>query len=248
MVRFLLVLSLLLAVPVSGLARSVDIRGPVSRALLVELFTSEGCSSCPPAEQWLNRTEARSDLWSRVVPVAFHVDYWDYIGWPDRFAAREHSNRQRMYREIGRLRSVYTPGFVVGGKEWRGWFRDPTLTLPAEVDIGSISVDVRDDRFDARFAPVVEVPERIELHVARLGFDLVTEVGAGENHGRTLKHRFVVLGWSRHSMRGRNGGVYEASGELPGVSQPAPREALAVWVSIPGDPLPIQAAGDWLVN
>ncbi|MCY4350195.1 MAG: DUF1223 domain-containing protein, partial [Thiotrichales bacterium] len=73
MVRFLLVLSLLLAVPVSGLARSVDIRGPVSRALLVELFTSEGCSSCPRAEQWLNRAEARSDLWSRVVPVAFHV-------------------------------------------------------------------------------------------------------------------------------------------------------------------------------
>ena len=243
-----LVLSLLIAVPVSGMARNVDIRGPVSRVTLVELFTSEGCSSCPPAEQWLNRTEARSDLWSRVVPVAFHVDYWDYIGWPDRFATRAHSNRHRTYRDVGHIGSVYTPGFVVGGKEWRGWFRDPTLTLPAEVDIGSISVDVRDGRFDARFAPVVEVPERIELHVARLGFDFVTEVGAGENNGRTLEHKFVVLGWSRHPMRGRNGGVYEVSGELPEVSQPAPREALAVWVSVPGDPLPIQAAGDWLVN
>ena len=243
-----LVLILSLAIPLPGAAQSADIRGPVARVTLVELFTSEGCSSCPPAEQWLNSTEARSDLWSRVVPVAFHVDYWDYIGWPDRFATREHSKRQKKYREIGRTRGVYTPGFVVGGREWRGWFRDPALKLPADFDIGSISVDARDGRFEARFEPVVEVPDRIELHVARLGFDFVTEVGAGENHGRTLKHKFVVLGWSRHPMSGGNGGGYEASGELPAASNPASREALAVWVSVPGDPLPIQAAGDWLVR
>ena len=243
-----LVLILSLALPLSGMAQSADIRGPVSRVTLVELFTSEGCSSCPPAEQWLNRTEARSDLWRRVVPVAFHVDYWDYIGWPDRFAARAHSNRQRTYRDVGHIRSIYTPGFVVGGKEWRGWFRDPTLKLPADVDIGSISVDARDGRFEARFEPVVEVPESIDLHVARLGFDFVTEVGAGENRGRTLKHKFVVLGWSRHRMSGGDGGAYEVSGELPSASNPSPREALAVWVSVPDDPLPIQAAGDWLVR
>ena len=242
-----LVLSLCLAIPASGLAQSAEIQGPVSRVTLVELFTSEGCSSCPPAEKWLNGVEARSDLWSRVVPVAFHVDYWDYIGWPDRFAAREHSSRQRTYREVGHTRGVYTPGFVVGGREWRGWFRDPTLELPADVDIGSISVDMRDGRFDARFEPVVEVPERIELHVARLGFDFVTDVGAGENHGRTLEHSFVVLGWSRHRMS-IDDGVYEAAGELPGASNPSPREAVAVWVSVPGDPLPIQAAGNWLVH
>ena len=242
-----LALSLFLALPVSGLGQSADIRGPISRVTLVELFTSEGCSSCPPAER-LNRTEARSDLWSRVVPVAFHVDYWDYIGWPDRFASRAHSDRQQTYRDAGHTRGVYTPGFVVGGREWRGWFRDPSLELPAAVDVGSISVDVRSGRFEARFEPVVEVPERIELHVARLGFDFVTEVRAGENHGRTLEHGFVVLGWSRHRMSGGDGGVYEATGALPAASNPSPREALAVWVSVPGDPFPIQAAGDWLVR
>ena len=241
-------LSLFLAIPVSGLAQSADIRGPVARVTLVELFTSEGCSSCPPAEKWLNETEARPDLWSRVVPVAFHVDYWDYIGWPDRFAAREHSDRQRTYREIGRTRGVYTPGFVVGGREWRGWFRAPTLEPSKPVDVGSISVEVRDGRFDARFEPAVEIRKSIELHVARLGFDFVTDVEAGENHGRTLEHKFVVVGWSRHRMSGGDGGVYEVSGELPAASNPSPREALAVWVSVPGDPLPIQAAGDWLVN
>ena len=239
------VLSLILAAPILSAAGDAHLRGPVSRVTLVELFTSEGCSSCPPAEKWLNAAEARSDLWSRVVPVAFHVDYWDYIGWPDRFAARVHSSRQRKYRELGHIRGVYTPGFVVGGREWRGWFRDPTLELPANVDVGSIAVDVRDGRFEASFEPTVQVPESLELHVARLGFDLVTVVRAGENHGRTLEHSFVVLGWSRHRMSGGEG-TYGASGVIPTASNPAPREALAVWVSVPGDPFPIQAAGGWL--
>ena len=245
MLRRLAVLSLALAAPVLASAQSADVRGPVPRVTLIELFTSEGCSSCPPAEKWINEAEARSDLWSRVVPVAFHVDYWDYIGWPDRFASREHSLRQRTYREVGHTRGIYTPGFVVGGREWRGWFRNPVLDLPPDVDVGAISVDVRDGRFAARFEPVVEVPESLELHVARLGFDLSTEVRAGENHGRTLEHDFVVLGWSRHRMSGSGAG-YEAAGALPAASNPAPREAVAVWVSVPGDPLPIQAAGNWL--
>ena len=139
------------------------------------------------------------------------------------------------------------PGIVVGGREWRGWFRDPTLELPSDVDVGSISVNVQTGRFDARFEPAVEVPESLELHVARLGFDLATEVRAGENHGRTLEHDFVVLGWSRHRMRG-DGAAFQASGTLPAASNPASREAVAVWVSVPGDPFPIQAASDWLAN
>ena len=245
MLRRLALLSLALAAPVLVSAQSADVRGSASRVTLIELFTSEGCSSCPPAEKWLNEVEARADLWRRVVPVAFHVDYWDYIGWPDRFASREHSLRQRTYREVGHTRGIYTPGFVVGGREWRGWFRNPVLDLPPDVDVGPISVDVRDGRFAARFEPVVEVPESLELHVARLGFDLSTKVKAGENHGRTLEHGFVVLGWSRHRMSA-DGSGYEASGTLPVASNPAPREAVAVWVSVPGDPLPIQAAGNWL--
>ena len=248
MLRHLAVLSLALAAPGPASAQDADIRGPISRVTLIELFTSEGCSSCPPAEKWLNEVEARPDLWSRVVPVAFHVDYWDYIGWPDRFASREHSLRQRTYRDLGHLGSVYTPGFVVGGREWRGWFRNPKLELPSDVDVGSISVDVHDGRFAARFGPVVEVPESLDLHVARLGFDLVTEVRAGENHGRTLEHGFVVLGWSRHRMTSDGGSGYHVSGRLPAASNPAPREAVAVWVSVPEDPFPIQAAGNWLAD
>ena len=241
------VLSLALAAPALAWAGNADIQGPPSRVTLVELFTSEGCNSCPPAEQWINGLEDRADLWSRVVPAAFHVDYWDSLGWPDRFATRAHSLRQQAYREAGHIRGIYTPGFVVGGREWRGWFRNPRLELPPDAEVGPISVDLHEGRFEVRFEPALEVPVDLELHVARLGFGLVTAVGAGENHGRTLEHSFVVLGWSQHRMQVAGTG-YEASGTLPPASNPAPREALAVWVSVPGDPFPIQAAGNWLTR
>ena len=99
------------------------IESPAHRVALVELFTSEGCSSCPPADRWLSELKHDERIWDRLVPVAFHVDYWDYIGWPDRFATKAFGERQRNYARGGNVASVYTPGFVVHGEEWRGWFR-----------------------------------------------------------------------------------------------------------------------------
>src|SRR5947207_2933082 len=66
-------------------------------ATLVELFTSEGCSSCPPADAWMSRLKRNPDLWKAIVPAVFHVDYWDRLGWPDRFARPEFTRRQRLY-------------------------------------------------------------------------------------------------------------------------------------------------------
>src|SRR5882672_2702112 len=95
---------------------------------LLELYTSEGCSSCPPAEAWLTRLKDDPALWRNFVPVAFHVDYWDHLGWRDPWAAKAFSERQRNHAESWSAASVYTPGFVLNGKEWRGW---PGLrTLP----------------------------------------------------------------------------------------------------------------------
>src|SRR6187401_409142 len=92
-----------------------------TRASLLELYTSEGCSSCPPAEAWLSSLAASDQLWKDVVPVAFHVDYWDYLGWVDVFAKPEYSERQRDYSVAWKADRVYTPGFVLNGREWRGW-------------------------------------------------------------------------------------------------------------------------------
>ena len=93
-----------------------------TQSSLIELFTSEGCSSCPPAEKWLSALKSSPDLWKKTVPVAFHVDYWDHLGWRDRFAKPEFTSRQQRYAAAWGGDSVYTPGFVVNGKEWRGWF------------------------------------------------------------------------------------------------------------------------------
>src|SRR5215472_2063785 len=88
---------------------------------LLELFTSEGCSSCPPAEAWLSRLKDSPGLWKDFVPVAFHVDYWDYLGWRDRWGAKAFSERQHTYAQLWQSETVYTPGFVLDGKEWRTW-------------------------------------------------------------------------------------------------------------------------------
>jgi hypothetical protein len=90
-----------------------------NQAALVELYTSEGCSSCPPAEAWLSRLKDGPGLWKEFVPVAFHVDYWDYLGWRDKWSAEAFSARQRAYASAWHNDNIYTPGFILNGSEWR---------------------------------------------------------------------------------------------------------------------------------
>src|ERR1043166_2112982 len=107
--------------PGSATAATTTFESGDTQTALVELFTSEGCSSCPPAEKWLSAFKSNPDLWKKTVPVAFHVDYWDHLGWTDRFAKPEFTVRQQRYAAGFGGDSVYTPGFVINGKEWRGW-------------------------------------------------------------------------------------------------------------------------------
>ncbi|MCC5022093.1 MAG: DUF1223 domain-containing protein [Candidatus Synoicihabitans palmerolidicus] len=85
----------------------------------MELLPAEGCSSCPPAENWLGALRHESGLWRDFVPVAWHVNYWDRLGWPDKFAERSYTDRQYAYARSWQSGRVYTPGFVRGGKEWQ---------------------------------------------------------------------------------------------------------------------------------
>lgn len=242
--KTLVVLSLWL---IHGLvvAGDLHIQGPAARVALVELYTSEGCSSCPPADRWMSRLEGDPRLWREIVPVAFHVDYWDYIGWTDRFASSDYSNRQREHRVAGHLRSVYTPGFVVGGSEWKGFFRGRELSLETGQHPGPIDLRIRDGMVTAGFAPAADLRGPLELNIAVLGFGLNTDVEAGENSGRLLRHDFVVLAHERLALR-PDGEGFTASGPLPRPHLSAERRAVAAWVSEPGDPFPIQAAGGWL--
>src|SRR3954471_19082944 len=103
----------------AALHAETEFRSGPTQAALVELYTSEGCSSCPPAEKWLGELKNAAGLWRDFVPVAFHVNYWDHLGWRDVLASKAFTAREHAYAEAWNSSSVYTPCFVRNGAEWR---------------------------------------------------------------------------------------------------------------------------------
>jgi hypothetical protein len=226
----------LLAAPASA---EVVVRSGPARARLIELYTSEGCSSCPPADAWLSGLKGEPGLWTDFVPLEFHVDYWDGLGWPDRLASPAYTARQRAYAAAWGTRSVYTPGVVLDGAEWRGWGgAAPRAGAPA----GALEARVSGGRVRVSFAAPSGAPA-YDVWVARLGFGLLTNVAAGENAGRALRHDFVVRALARAPMA-RRGGRWSAELTLPPGAD-AGAAGLAVWVTGP-DGAPVQAAGGLL--
>ncbi|WP_309678099.1 DUF1223 domain-containing protein [Polaromonas sp.] len=162
---------------------------------VVELYTSEGCSSCPPADQWASSLKGKG-----VVVQAFHVGYWDYIGWVDRFAAPAYTTRQRSVAARNKLRSIYTPQAVLNGRDlpqWNNWPDRIGQANPAEPARARITLQqLGPDQFEATVTPISAGP------AAPAGpwsaYWTVTEHGhnskvqAGENAGEFLKHDFVV--------------------------------------------------------
>lgn len=205
---------------------------------LVELYTSEGCSSCPPAETWLNSLRHDPSLWRDLVPVAFHVDYWNNLGWEDRFSSAAYSARQRAYARHWRARTVYTPEFFLNGREWRRW-SDDGLPDKTTTRVGNLAVELKEGKLVARFEPKIALPEQLVLHVARLGMDRHTRIRAGERNGEQVTHHFVVLGHKAITSGQRH---WQTS--LPASStEQSGQEALAIWVTRSDDPLPIQSVG-----
>ena len=219
----------------SARAETIFHAGPAKVSLL-ELYTSEGCSSCPPAESWLSRLNFDSRLWKEIVPVAFHVDYWDNLGWKDRFAKREYTSRQQSYSLSWGTSSVYTPGFILDGQEWKGWFAGDPLPDPAG-RAGTLDITVANGTAKISFSGNPE-KKTVDVHVVPLAMNVSSEVRAGENRGRKLAHSFVALDLITMRLTGREGTF---SGELPLNSPEA--AALAVWVTSAGSLKPLQAAG-----
>ena len=232
-------LSVLILLPLTAIADQQFVSKP-GRVTTVELFTSEGCSSCPPAEQWLARYVDHEGLWRDIIPMAFHVDYWDYLGWQDPWASDQHSQRQRRYASEGDLSRVYTPGIVVSGKEYRGYFRRSTRADPVPEATGTpgpLSLTLDKDTASVRFAGAGE----LTAHLAWLGLDIHQRIRRGENAGKTLTHQFVVLKHAQQATRHADGTwIFEA------VQPPAEADAVIAWVSAPGSPAPLQATGGLL--
>ncbi len=211
---------------------------------LIELFSSQGCSSCPAAERWMSELIDNDQLWRSFVPVVFHVDYWDYLGWRDPFASIKFSQRQRRYQLHGRCNAVYTPGFMFSGQEWAAWFQRPELPEIQPEAVGQLKVSVDEQIAHVRFLRQAD-NRGLVLNVALLGFGLVTDISNGENSGRRLPQDFVVLS---HQETVSDDGMWnvalpKASGD---VQNTADRYGLAFWISHGSDPTPIQATGGWI--
>jgi hypothetical protein len=210
-----LVFALALSIFVNA-ARGAECRavsGPQTAAL-VELYTSEGCSSCPPADRWLSGLAS-----SRVVPIALHVDYWDYIGWKDPYAKREFSLRQRKLSQLQRMALVYTPQVMLQGRDFRGWgtpaFDAAVARIAAQPAKASISLSVRQAsalglEVEAS-AQLLDTAQQADaaLYLAAYENRLSSSITAGENRGRTLAHDYVVLEWLGPFAFGPGGQVAE---------------------------------------
>ena len=232
--------------PAWGQPPVVSFQSPLERVTVVELYTSHGCSSCPPADAWLRRLEHDPGLWRQVIPLAFHVDYWDYLGWRDRFADAAFSQRQRDYRRSGGLGSVYTPGLLVNGQEWRGWFWGRSLPEGEPRQVGRLTLELpADGDATLRFTPGPDWRSTgLQAHIALLGNGVKSQIGAGENRGRELEESFVVLA---HGKSAVSPDAHAWRLELPAVEPLQDgRRAIVAWVSGEKAPTPLQAVGGWL--
>lgn len=225
-------------------ALALELSSPSEPMLVVELYTSEGCSSCPPADAWLASLKQDPRLFKTLLPLAFHVDYWDMLGWADPYARSAYSTRQRHWATERRLSQPYTPGFMVNSQEWRGWFNQD-LSLPVtEGSPGVLQVRWPDRQrpLSLTFTTDRAAYELLAVNVAVLGMGLETEVKAGENRGRKLRHEFVVLSHQRHIIS-RKGNGYAASLPPPAIPQRGQTQTvLAVWLSPKTSQRIIQAA------
>ena len=200
----LLLAALSLAPPAQALQCTA--KSPANTVALVELYTSEGCDSCPPADRWLSSLGAKGYAPDRVVPIALHVDYWDYIGWKDPYAKQAFSARQRKMASLARAAVVYTPQVTLQGRDFRPWdsaaFEQEVARInaqPAKARI-SLRLDTRPgNAFEVEVTAGLEnaVPaQNMALYLGAYENKLVSEVKAGENRGQTLPHDFVVLQWA----------------------------------------------------
>jgi hypothetical protein len=196
----LLIACLALSLPTPAVASSCTANSGPTLTPLIELYTSEGCSSCPPADRWLAGLPP-----GRAVPLALHVDYWGYIGWRDRYADARFAARQREVVRRGGGRVVYTPQVLLDGRDFRGW-RDDTAfgqalariaAKPAQARIvlnaARKQADVWSIRLEGQAAPR---KGRAAAYLAIYENGLASDVGSGENAGARLLHGYVVRDWS----------------------------------------------------
>lgn len=193
--------------------------------MVIELFTSQGCSSCPPAEEWVGQLRRHPSFMKDLIPIVWHVDYWDQLGWKDTLAAPEFTARQSKYSRQWNSSQVYTPGLVVDGKELRNW-RGFTPEPGAEAK--KLDIKISGKTLSVMFP---NSPSQT-LWMAVVSDGPAVPVKHGENAGRKLLQDFVVKKLEKGLAEK---GLYQW--DLNGMSGHA-----VVWVEEGNDPTPRYAS------
>ena len=190
---------------------TVHLTEPVEKPfVLVELFTSEGCSSCPPADVLLSNIVDSEYEGVEVIGLSFHVDYWDYIGWKDPYASQKYTQRQRAYARKFYSNQVYTPQMVVNGKhefvgsdraKWRSVLgKTKSKKSTYVIDLQKLSIE--NDELVIQVGSVSE--SKVVLNAAIVERGLSQEVTRGENRGRKLSHDNVVRSFKTRQFDGQS--------------------------------------------
>ena len=225
-------------ISIQPIAAYADCRAhsPGYSAALIELYTSEGCDSCPPADRWLSSLSTRN-FGDRVVAVAWHVDYWDRLGWKDRFGSASFSQRQQEQSSRSGGDFVYTPQVLLQGRDFSQWHGAGALEQAitkinarparAKLDIAMQTLErTADIEVDAR---VIDPRDRADavIAVALIQSGLASDVKAGENAGKRLRHDRVVRQWRETIALDASGaGKGKISLALP--SEPGPLSVVVI--------------------
>ncbi|RQO37444.1 DUF1223 domain-containing protein [Herminiimonas sp. KBW02] len=211
---------------------SCEVKSGATTAALVELYTSEGCSSCPPADRQLSLLGQQSV--GQIVPLALHVSYWDAIGWKDPYAQKAFDMRQSALLANRKNHVVYTPQFFVNGNELRAWRSDFPAAIrainskPAPLDI-QLKVAATGTNVLTLTADVIPHEQKRAgvLYVAITENALTSVVSRGENSGVTLKHEYVARAWFGPIPLVQGGLGWQQRVELPAAWQRRQLQAVA---------------------
>jgi len=161
---------------------------------LIELYTSQSCSSCPPAESWLTSLKSSKNLWKRFIPVSYHVSYWNHLHWKDTFSKEQFSRRQRDYHRVIKG-GVYTPQIVLNGKDKKSWRNiRKAMGLFNEKIPGNLSVNIDKEYKNAEVIFKSQGHHKdLVCYGAYLESGHPIKVTSGENRGKVIEQDFIVI-------------------------------------------------------
>ena len=186
-----------LLAPLSAVLMTLGSFAGAQSMTVVELYTSQGCSSCPPADKFLHELAKQDD----VIALALHVDYWDYIGWKDEFARPHHTERQKAYARVAGSRTVYTPQMVIGGVDHvigtrpqevaatltKHMMADTYVEISGSRTANTVTLEMRE---------VVPVDGAMVVQLVTYNPSASVDIKRGENAGKTLNYTNIVTSWT----------------------------------------------------